>query len=46
MMPLDPGASETRSYADYAPGTYLAWEGLGWEPTYPPTNLAIVQLQD
>ena len=46
MMPLDPGASETRDYADYAPGTYLAWEALGWEPAYPPTKLGIVQLQD
>ncbi len=47
MMPIDPGASETRDYADYAPGTYLAWEAIGWEvPAYPPTMLGIVQLQD
>ena len=44
MMPIDPGASETRDYADYAPGTYLAWEVLGWELEYPPTMLGIVQM--
>jgi hypothetical protein len=46
MEPLDPGATETRDYAGYTPGTYLAWEQLGWEQQYPPTMLAIVRIGD
>jgi len=46
MMPLDPGATETRTYADYAPGTYLAWEQIGWEQQFPPTMIAIVHIGD
>lgn len=42
MMPLDPGASETRTYTDYPPGTYLAIDGL--TPAYPPAMLGIVHL--
>jgi hypothetical protein len=44
MMPLDPGASETRAYTDYAPGTYLALDGTTLD--YPPTMLAIVHIGD
>ena len=44
MMPLDPGATETRTYTDYPPGTYLALDGFPLE--YPPTMLAIVHIGD
>jgi hypothetical protein len=45
MEPLDPGATETHAYAGYAPGTYLAWQELGWEQ-YPPSMVAIVRIGD
>jgi hypothetical protein len=45
LEPLDPGAVETRTYTGYAPGTYLAWQQLGWEQ-YPPSMLAIVRIAD
>jgi hypothetical protein len=43
MMPLDPGATETRTYSDYA-GTYLALDGFPED--YPPTRLAIIHIGD
>lgn len=44
MMPLDPGATESRTYTNYAPGTYLAIDGLSLD--YPPTMQAIVHIGD
>lgn len=45
MEPLDPGATETHTYSNYAPGTYLAWQELGFD-LHPFSRLAIVHIGD
>jgi hypothetical protein len=46
LEPVDAGGTETRAYAGYAPGPYLAWEQVAFDGLFPPTMLAIVHIGD